>query len=730
MAICPLKVDVRAVIDKVQKDNFTAAYLLYRNQVVFPRIVSMICDQPCQSVCVRKPVDIAVDMRYIERACVEFTKDREPIAYNVPRKNNNIAIIGGGISGLACALKLASRNYDVTVYEKLDIPGGRLHGLLPRDIYVSDIQNEFKAVTYRLITSKEILHLDEIHADAVYVATGAGGITFGLQDEMDCDSLGTKKRSVFLGGSVIGADPIEAIEHGIRVSHSIEKYLKVGLMDGVPETFTKRPVEPNYYKLRVTGRGLQDNLQGNVTREHAIVEAGACLKCDCSLCGDGCDLMKKFRRNPKRIVQDVMTTLRPIEQFSKRVASRLINSCNQCGVCATVCPENVDLEDCLLQARRFLHRDGALPAAYHDFWLRDMEFANSDQASLVLSPEVCVESRYMFFPGCQLGASDPNCVIEAYRFLKKVDGGASLLVGCCGVPADWAGQEVLRDNVHGGILQKWESMGEPTMVLACPTCLKTFSRYLPRIKTTSLYNIMAQSPGNQWQEHGTGKIVSVFDPCASRYDPTMQENVRKLIIGAGFQIEELACQGPMARCCSYGGHIQAANLEQVKNITANRIQENANPYVTYCSNCRDTFASAGKQCSHILDIIFNTGVPDRSAPDLSQRRRNRVTLVNELTGKKISKKENSTPMDSIYLDISTELKKQMNDYLILEEDVIAVIMHCEATGNGLLNKRSGDISAHLCHGAVTYWVTYEKSAFGYKVKNVYSHRMKIQDDKR
>ena len=582
---------------------------------------------------------MAIRIRYIEQACVEFTNDREPIAYNLPRKSRSIAIIGAGISGMACALKLASRNYDVTVFEKQVIPGGLLKDLLPQDIFLSELQNEFKNVTYRLITSKEIFLLDEIQADAVYVATGAGGITFGLHSKLNFNSLGTEKPGIFLGGSVIGANPIEAIEHGVRVSHSIEKYLKVGLMDGVPETYRKYTIEKNYYKLSMAVDDLPEIMQLEVSRAQAITEANRCLKCDCTLCGDNCDLIKKFKRYPKRITQDVMTSLRPIEQFSGRVASRLINTCNQCGLCATVCPESIDMEDCLLQARRFLHKDGAMPAAYHDFWLRDMEFANSDKAYVLLLPEVGRQSGYLFFPGCQLGASEPGCVIKAYSFLKEIDKSTSLLVGCCGVPADWAGQEVLRDNVHSHILEQWKTMGKPTMILACPTCMKTFSRYLPQIKTLSLYNILARYPRTEWQGRGAGKTVSVFDPCASRYNQAMQESVRILLTEAGFQIEELTFQGTMARCCSYGGHIQAVNLEQVKTITASRIQENPNPYVTYCSNCRDTFASAGKQCSHLLDVVFNTGAPERPAPDLSQRRRNRVALVNELTNKGCVKME-------------------------------------------------------------------------------------------
>ncbi|MDR3502205.1 MAG: FAD-dependent oxidoreductase [Legionella sp.] len=729
MSACPLKVDVRAVIEKVQKGNFTVAYRLYRNQVLFPRIVSAICEHPCNDVCLRKAADAAINLRYIEQACVELTKDRDPISYNVPPKKHRIVIIGAGLSGMSCALKLANRNYAVTVYEKNDIPGGKLAKILPTDLYLSEFQNEFTNTSYNLVTSKEITELEEVEADAVYVATGAGGRTFGLQEEMNCNSLGTKRTGFFLGGSVIGSSSIEAIEHGIRASQSIEKYLKVGLMDGVRETYAKRSIVQNYYKLPIAAGVFIRNLH-EINTEQAIAEAKRCSKCDCSLCVDSCALMQKFNKDPKRIVSDAMTTLRPIEKFSKRIASRLINSCNMCGLCETVCPEKVDMEDCLLQARHFLFKDEAIPPAYHDFWLRDMEFANSDQAHVFISPESGKKSRYMFFPGCQLGASEPNYVLKAYGFLKELFNDTSLLVGCCGVPADWAGDEELRDTVQNNILQEWSKIGEPTVILSCPTCMKTFSRYLPQIKIVSFYNIMVEHPRSEWKAKGKGKTISVFDPCASRYDRAMQADIRKLITEAGFQIEEMGNNGAKARCCSFGGHIQAANLELVKKITTDRIRENNNPYVTYCSNCRDTFASEGKASSHLLDIFFDIGSQDRLAPNLSERRRNRVALANELKGNGIVEGRTDHKLERANLKIPPELQKEMNDHLILEEDVLAVIEHSEVTGKVLYNNNTGDYTGHLSQGVITYWVTYRKTNSGYELKNVYSHRMKIEENKR
>jgi len=726
MCECPLGVDIRSFIDKVQKGNFTTAYRLYRNQVLFPRIVSMICNQPCKAICIRKAIDAPVDMQYIERACVEFSRDKEPIDYNVPKKNHSIAVIGAGLSGMACALKLASRRYDVTVYERRDAPGGMLSGLLPKDVYLSEFEHEFKYVSYNLVLSKEIADVSELQADVVYVATGVGGNDFGLRKEMNQNSLGTKKEGVFLGGSLIGATPVEAIEHGARVSQSIEKYVKVGLMDGVPETYEKHTVNENYFRLSVTPDFPEESTQGEPDRDKVIAEAKRCLKCDCARCRDGCDLMQSFNKYPQRITVDVVATLHPIEQLTKRVASRLLNTCNQCGLCKEMCPEDVDMEDCLLQARRYLFKDGVLPAAFHDFWLRDMEFANSEQAYTLVQPGK--NSRYLFFPGCQLGASDPNYVLNAYAFLKKICDNTSLLAGCCGVPADWAGDEMLRDKVQNNILHEWHNLGEPVMIMACPTCLKTFARYLPQIETVSLYDIMVKHALPQWKGKGGGNTVSVYDPCSSRYDSVMQRSIRKLLHWVGYEIEELSCHGKEAQCCSFGGHIHAANPGQVRKITAKRIMENDNLYVTYCSNCRDTFAAAGKECSHILDIVFGTGSPGHCAPDLSQRRRNRVELKNKLLPKAVKEGGKVIKEEIISLNISPGLKKKMNEHLILEEDIYAVIEHCEKTGNKLINRDTGEFTGHLCQGAVTFWVTYTEEETGYMLKNVYSHRMKIKEN--
>ena len=41
-----------------------------------------------------------------------------------PPLNNNVAVVGGGVAGMACALRLAQRGYKVTLSESAPMLGG------------------------------------------------------------------------------------------------------------------------------------------------------------------------------------------------------------------------------------------------------------------------------------------------------------------------------------------------------------------------------------------------------------------------------------------------------------------------------------------------------------------------------------------------------------------------------------------------------------------------------
>ena len=121
---CPFGLDVREFIPRMERGAFNLAYRLYVNAVAFPRIVSEICCEGCKEVCPKKESGGGVNLRMLEKAAVAYASRRTPNNYSLPPKGKKIAVIGAGISGLACALRLASKKYDVDVYEREERIGG------------------------------------------------------------------------------------------------------------------------------------------------------------------------------------------------------------------------------------------------------------------------------------------------------------------------------------------------------------------------------------------------------------------------------------------------------------------------------------------------------------------------------------------------------------------------------------------------------------------------------
>ncbi len=718
-AACPFGLDVKDFIGKLQKGNFQTAYKAYMNTVGFPGIVAALCPEPCKGVCPRSECGGAIDLRSLERAALAHARNLEPASYNVPPKRKTVGIIGAGISGLACTLRMVTRGYEVTLFEKTGRIGGHLNDLLPPERFLPDIERQFMHETYELKLDTEIRSLDDLAFDAIYVATGAGGSEFGLVPDPG-GAFASNRPGVFLGGSLTGRDTMGALADGLRASHALERFLKVGSMNHPVETITtKLKVDAS----RITPVSAVVPAEGQVfTPEEAIAEAKRCLLCACDACYRACDLMHYFRKFPKRIAEEIHLSVYPgTLDGNGTLATRLMSTCNQCGLCKEVCPEGIDTGDLFLQGHRAMHAQGAMPWAWHRFFLEDLTFANGEASLSRGGPS----GHYLFFPGCQLGASDPRYVKESYRFLRTHWPDTALLLGCCGAPAEWAGDEPRRDEVSAWIRSQWEAFGKPTFVLACPSCRLMFGRHLPEIPTTTLYELLL--------EHASipalpeSETVSVFDPCAARHDSSVQQAVRHLAEKAGFELQPLPMEGELAQCCSWGGQVAVAHPPYAQFMVKDRTSQADRPYLAYCSNCRDIFAKAGKPVRHILDVVFGLNGPERTPPTLTERRLRRMALKREL----LAEFWNETlPAEepSMDLNISPELKRKLSDAYLLEADIAAVVEHCERTGRKVEDPATGHFFGHLVIGPMTYWVEYRPDpGDGFELLNAYAHRMAIEE---
>jgi Fe-S oxidoreductase len=723
---CPFHMDIRSLLEKVGKGRWMAAYKTLRDATVFPAIVSALCEQPCRTHCQRTQIgDEAIALRDLEAACLKYAKNRKAESYVIPPKHKRIAIVGAGTAGLSCALNLAQKKFPVTVFEKENGWGGALRTHPRFTEFDADLVLQFSAVKVEFRFETGIKSIDELSEfDAVYIATGAGGDSFGLLQSWGNDLLTTSAPKVFMGGALCGATLMEGIAQGTKASKTIEVFLQTGKAARTHGDYDKNNCERCLkHDGAVSMPRVEPSSSDSYTEEEAKKEALRCFHCDCNICLTACEMLKNFRKNPHKIAVEVFNDMGVNSPFSVRTITREVYSCNICGYCKSVCPVSVDMGSLMQFSRTARMSAGVHPAALHDFWLREMDFAASE-GSFVSAPKGKETCEYAFYPGCQLGASSPEHVLRSYKYLyKKFDAG--IFLGCCGAPAYWAGsEERMRANLEK-TKQGWIAIGKPTLVYACATCASIFNMFLPEIKRVSLYELLAES--SEIEPTRIFSEAAVFDPCAARDDNELQFGVRKLAGKAGVALEEL---GERNRCCGHGGHIRTANPELYDEMVQHRVEASQKPYIAYCANCKEVFVSKGKECVHVLDMVFGVNAAPR-VPSLQEKRDNGLKVKKELmkniTGSDFESE--SHDWDGLTLVISSEMQKSMDNKLISAADIKEAIWQAESTGDKFYDENDGMRLCSMVKPVITYWVQYKETApKTYEIFSAYYHRMRFNKE--
>ena len=727
---CPFGIDPREYKQKWEQGRMNAAYRSFQTAVCFPAIVSAICPAPCEKACILKERGGALHIRDLERATAALARRKTPNAYNLPSKGKRIAVIGAGLSGLSCALRLLNKKYEVSLYDRAEIPGGCARNQMDLEAFDAEIKNQFQYESPDWHLGEEVKNLDGITGtyDAVYIATGQGGSTFGFRLSGE-GAFASGRPGVFLGGMVTGSSVIGALADGIRAAQAVERFLKTGLMnEPFPQADTRLVIDPQ--SVEVSPEILPGNPEEGYSEEEMKKEAARCISCSCDICARECDLMRIQEKTPNRLYEEAYITVRPGTLANDgRWATRRVASCDQCGLCKKVCPARIDMGGFLLESHRELVETDAMPWAFHDYWLRDMAFSCSE-AKIVKKPAGTEKSRYAFFPGCQLAASDPRYVTEVYAWMREKRPDTAIWMTCCGVPAEWAVDDERHKKQLEDLRAEWRELGEPEVIWACPTCRKEFEKYLPEIRGIFLEEALEQwgFPEREIPEDVKGREFAVFDPCASREYPEIQAAVRRLLENKNISSKDLSHTGSRVRCCGNGGHYAIASPDYAKRVIMERAEESPLPYITYCVNCHDNFSSRGKENLHILDLLFGTGGVKKPFPTVTERWENRRAAKKELLTRFFDEKQEEDEK-AVKLLVSKELEQAISGQQILVSDMEQVVEACEKEGRGVLDPRTGTVTGHLKIQNMTYWAVYEPLPDGsFRLVNGYAHRMNLEGE--
>jgi len=182
-AACPVNGDIAEWLERARAQDFRGAWEILTRHNPFPAVAGRICHHPCEAACNRAGLDGSLAICRLERHVgdVALANGWAFAPIEAPR-NERIAVVGGGPSGLSAAFHLRRRGYAVTLFESRPALGGLMRYGIPsyrlaRDVLDGEIARVVAlGIDVRCgesMESSEDFERLRTGFDAVYLAIGA-----------------------------------------------------------------------------------------------------------------------------------------------------------------------------------------------------------------------------------------------------------------------------------------------------------------------------------------------------------------------------------------------------------------------------------------------------------------------------------------------------------------------------------------------------------------------------
>lgn len=196
---CPSGEDIRGWlqivrgVEKTTGDMSWQEYAFRRSTDAnpFPSMMGRVCPAPCQDGCNRNEVEDFVGINSVEQYIGDYALEKKLVFDNIGEDTGKkVAIIGGGVGGLACAYQLRRMGHACTIFDEHEHLGGMaFYGIpgyrTPRDVIDGEIQRIIDmGVTVRNNTRVgQDISFEQVEKDfdAIVLAIGAqSGRSLGI----------------------------------------------------------------------------------------------------------------------------------------------------------------------------------------------------------------------------------------------------------------------------------------------------------------------------------------------------------------------------------------------------------------------------------------------------------------------------------------------------------------------------------------------------------------------
>lgn len=322
---------------------------------------------------------------------------------------------------------------------------------------------------------------------------------------------------------------------------------------------------------------------------------------NCKKCYINCPMMKEFGSSPKEIMVGLLNGKINIGDISY--------SCMLCGLCTEKCPKNIDLKETFYDLRKDIFKSNSKNLKNKNYSVVKFHQINSFSPIFSRSSNI-KDSRVLFLPGCSLSSYNKDIVLKSYEYLKLYYENINIIFNCCGKPTLCMG-DIDRFNKYYSKLEKIiENNQIEEIIVACPNCYNTISKYNKHVKVTSIYEIISKNGIDKYlNNHYKNINMAIHDSCSVRNEVDIHNSVRMILEYLGVNIVEFKNNKQNTVCCGSGGMVGITNknlaLHQIKNRSDETKCKNI---VCYCESCCESLLNSEKNVVHILDLLFNETV--------------------------------------------------------------------------------------------------------------------------
>jgi len=273
---CPASMNIPVMMRQIFEGDFDGAAFTVTNGLVFPGTLGYVCPAPCENPCRRKSYDETMEIKFLHRnVAAKAEIDNPELIECPPDSGKRVAVVGGGLAGMAAAWVCRKNGHAVTLFEKEEIAGGKLRKLTEEELPKSVLDIEIARI-HRI--GVEFKYGHEVNGDIEQIKQDFDAVI------LSCNGVGKAGGNVFEGKE--HKLNVRAVGNGKTAAVWADKYIKSVEGPAEKEFFESKIGKMDKAELenmRVHNENKEIMLALPVKEQLAPLqtEAGRCLHCDC-----------------------------------------------------------------------------------------------------------------------------------------------------------------------------------------------------------------------------------------------------------------------------------------------------------------------------------------------------------------------------------------------------------------------------------------------------------------